>query len=166
MIHSFEGEHYQKVDRKGRMSVPADFRRELALGDADAEVRGTVRMKIVYGQHLKEHVAVYPMDEYQRIVEDIYAMPRSKARDQKRLSQLFVTKSLTIEADKDGRVILNKTIRDKLGIEEGEIYFRGGVGNFEMWNAEHFRETVEADIDEWLDEQDEDFDPLELLGGE
>ena len=35
MVLSFTGEHTQKVDGKGRMSIPADFRRVLEAGDPE-----------------------------------------------------------------------------------------------------------------------------------
>ena len=165
MVQAFEGEHLQKVDKKGRMSIPADFRRILLAGDPESASRQNPRMKIVYGQHLKRHVQVYTMDEHQRIVDDIYAMPREKALDQKRMAHLYVTQSQTLEADKDGRVILPKSIREKLEIEEGDVYFRGLISNFEMWNDGIFKSTVNADIDDWLGDMGDDFDPLSLLGG-
>ena len=45
------------------------------------------------------------------------------------------------------------------------MYFRGLVGTFEMWSNDIFQSTVNADIDDWLDGMDDDFDPLSLLGG-
>jgi MraZ protein len=165
VVQAFEGEYTQRVDKKGRMSIPADFRRVLLSGDPEAEARGNPRLKIVYGQHLKNCVQAYTINEYQRVIDDIYAMPRERSADQKRLAHLYVTQSITLDVDKDGRVILPKSIRDKLSIEEGDIYFRGLVGTFEMWNNDIFQSTVNADIDDWLDGMDDDFDPLSLLGG-
>ena len=165
MVQAFEGEYTQRVDKKGRMSSPADFRRVLLSGDPEAEARGNPRLKIVYGQHLKNCVQAYTINEYQRVIDDIYAMPRERSADQKRLAHLYGTQSITLDVDKDGRVILPKSIRDKLSIEEGDVYFRGLVGTFEMWNNDIFQSTVNADIDDWLDGMDDDFDPLSLLGG-
>ena len=165
MVQAFEGEYTQKVDKKGRMSIPADLRRVLEAGDPAARSGNNPRVKLVYGQHLKQHIQGYTIEEHQRLKDEIYAMPRERSADQKRLAHLYVTQSITLEVDKDGRVILPLKLRQKLNIEDGEIYFRGLVGSFEMWNNELFQATVNADIDEWLEEMDDDFDPLSMLGG-
>ncbi len=165
MVQAFEGETTQKVDKKGRMSIPAAFRGTLRDGDPAAEEGGPVRLKIVYGDHLENNVEVYTVDEHQRIKDEIYAMPREQSDDQELLSYLYVTQSTSVEVDKDGRAILPKLIRDKLGIEEGEIYFRGMVGKFEMWNNETFQSTVKADIRRKLAARGPGFKPLTMLKG-
>ncbi len=164
MVQAFEGGTTTKVDSKGRMSIPAEFRRVLAAGDPGREDSETTRMKVVFGQHLTDCVAVYTVAEHQRIVNDIYAMPRDRAAAQKKLAHLYVTQSATLEADRDGRIILPKNMREKLQIVEGQIFFRGLVNYFEMWNNDIFERTVNVEIDAWLDEMGEDFDPLSLLG--
>ena len=165
MVQAFTGEHHQKVDKKGRMSIPAEYRRLLQLGDPQCQPDGNPRLRVIYGQHLKQHVQVYSITEFQRIVDEIYAMPREKSADQKRLSHLMITQSSEFEVDKDGRIILPVKLRAKLEIEEGDVYFRGLVSYFEMWNNDIFESTVNADIDDWLGEMGDDFDPMSMLGG-
>ena len=165
MVQAFTGEHTQRVDKKGRMSVPADFRRVLVDGDPECQEGGNPRIALIYGRHLKQNIQAYTINEYQRLVDEIYAMPREKARDQSRLAHLYITQSLKLDVDKDGRIILPAKLRQKLEIEEGEIYCRGMIAYFEMWNNEIFEATVNADIDEWLDDMGDDFDPLSKLGG-
>ena len=43
VVLSFTGEHTQKVDGKGRMSIPADFRRVLEDGDLRGAIASAVR---------------------------------------------------------------------------------------------------------------------------
>ena len=56
MVLSFTGEHTQKVDGKGRMSIPADFRRVLESQDPDWTDGLTPRMYLLYGEHLKKEL--------------------------------------------------------------------------------------------------------------
>ncbi len=165
MVLAFTGEHTQKVDKKGRMSIPAPYRRVLESGDPKWAEGLSPRVVIVYGQHLKNELQAYTVAEHEKIVGEIYAMPRERTADKKRLAHLMITQSTELEVDKDGRVILPLKLREKLKIEEGEIYFRGMGDSFEMWNQETFQSTVGADIDSWLDDMPDDFDPLSVLGG-
>ncbi|MDG1769388.1 MAG: MraZ N-terminal domain containing protein, partial [Yoonia sp.] len=56
MVLSFTGEHIQKVDGKGRMSIPADFRRVLESQDPDWTDGLNPRMYLLYGDHLKKEL--------------------------------------------------------------------------------------------------------------
>ena len=66
MTLGFTGEHTLKVDSKGRMSVPADFRRVLEAGDPDWTTGLQVGLYVIYGDHLKDSLHVY----CQRIPQD------------------------------------------------------------------------------------------------
>ncbi len=164
MVQAFTGEANQKVDAKGRMSIPAPYRRVLEACDPDCGPGKTPRMQIIYGAHLKDALHVYSIEEYDRIVAQINAMPRGD-KDRAKLSFLMITQSATLDVDKDGRIILPIAMRKKLGIDEGDIYFRGMGDHFEMWKAETFEAEVVEDVRGWLDDQEEGFDPLSLLPG-
>ena len=59
MVLSFTGEHTQKVDGKGRMSIPADFRRVLESQDPDWTDGLNPRMYLLYGDHLKKELHLH-----------------------------------------------------------------------------------------------------------
>ncbi|NBT30886.1 MAG: cell division/cell wall cluster transcriptional repressor MraZ [Rhodobacteraceae bacterium] len=164
MVQAFTGEAYQKVDAKGRMSIPAPYRRVLETGDPEWTAGRTPKMQVIYGAHLKDALHAYTVEEYDRIVAQINAMPRGD-KNRAKLNYLMVTQSATLDVDKDGRIIMPLYMRQKLGIEDGEIYFRGMGDHFEMWKSETFKVEVVDEITEWLREQEEGFDPLSLLGG-
>ena len=146
------------------MSIPAPYRRVLETGDPEWTAGRTPKMQVIYGAHLKDALHAYTVEEYDRIVAQINAMPRGD-KNRAKLNYLMVTQSATLDVDKDGRIIMPLYMRQKLGIEEGEIYFRGMGDHFEMWESETFKVEVVDEITEWLQEQEEGFDPLSLLGG-
>ncbi|WP_291840616.1 cell division/cell wall cluster transcriptional repressor MraZ [Limimaricola sp.] len=164
MVLSFTGEHQPKVDGKGRMSIPADFRRVLERGDPDWTEGLSPKLMLLYGDHLRDTLHVYTVEEFGRIVASIYAMPASNP-NKRRLSHLIIGQSIRLEVDKDGRVVLPIKQRQKLGMGEGELYVRGVGDHFEIWKAETFENSVGAGLQDWLDEQGEDFDPLGLIDG-
>jgi len=163
VVLSFTGEHTQKVDGKGRMSIPADFRRVLESGDPDFTPSGAPRMYLLYGDHLKDQLHGYTVDEFNAVVAQINALPRG-SDNKKRLSRLIIGQSIKVDIDKDGRTVMPIKQRQKLGLTEGELYFSGVGDHFEIWKAETYAAEVGEQMSDWLAEQPDDFDPLSLLG--
>lgn len=163
MVLSFTGEHTQKVDGKGRMSIPADFRRVLESQDPDWTDGLNPRMYLLYGDHLKKELHVYTVAEFAKLVDMINALPKGSDA-KKKLSHLYIGQSMRMEIDKDGRTVMPIRQREKLGLKDGELYFRGVGDHFEIWKSETFTKMVVEDMTSWLDSQGDDFDPLSLLG--
>lgn len=162
VVLSFTGEHTQKVDSKGRMSIPADFRRVLEAGDPEWTTGLFPRMYLLYGDHLKNELHGYTVNEFTALVDQINAMPRGSA-NKKKLSRLIIGQSIKLDVDKDGRTVMPIKQRQKLGLTDGELKFSGLGDHFEIWKAETYAEEIVDDLTGWLDEQGEDFDPLSLL---
>jgi MraZ protein len=146
------------------MSIPADFRRVLESGDPDWTPGLSPRMYLLYGDHLKNELHGYTVDEFSAVIAQINAMPRGSAA-KKKLSHLYIGQSIKLDVDKDGRTVMPIRQREKLGLKDGELYFRGVGDHFEIWKSETFTEEVGESLKGWLDEQGEDFDPLSLLDG-
>ncbi len=162
---SFRGEFNQKVDGKGRMSIPADFRRVLESGDPEyPEKRANPRMVVLYGPHLKNCLHAYTIDDMSEIERLIRALPRGSAR-RKQASRLILGKSWETEVDRDGRVVLPRDRRAQIALD-GEATMVAMGDYFEIWNAATYRELEAAETDEFLGDMPEDFDPLSLLDGE
>ena len=164
MVQSFTGTHTQKVDAKGRMSIPADFRRVLEAGDPDWAPGLFPRMYLLYGDHLKNQLQGYSVDEFNTLAAQIKALPRGSERKQK-LSRLIIGQSIKLDVDKDGRTVMPIKQRQKLGLTEGELSFCGLGEYFEIWKADVFSDKVSDDLTGWLDTQEDGFDPLVLLDG-
>ena len=164
MVLSFTGEYVQKVDAKGRMSIPADFRRVLESGDPAWTEGLTPALYLLYGDHLKEQLHVYTVEEFNALAHRIKSMPLGDP-NRTRLSRLFLGQSIRLDVDKDGRIVMPIRQRQKLGLTEGEVYFSGVGDHFEVWKAETFSASVGQNLTDWLADQPDDFDPLSLLGG-
>ncbi len=161
MVSSFLGEFNQKVDGKGRMSIPADFRAVLAEGDPRCPENPLPRVVVLHGPHLKNCLHAYTVDEMAKIEAGIKALPRgSQAR--KRASRLILAKAWSTEIDKDGRIVLPQRLRQQIGLE-GEAAMVAMGDYFEIWNARTFEAADSAELAGWLDGMPEDFDPLTLI---
>ena len=158
MALSFRGEFTQRVDGKGRMSIPADFRRVLEHGDSRYPENPLPRVVVLYGPHLKNFLQAYTIEAMAEIEAQIDALPRG-SRERRIASKNILGRSWETEVEKDGRIVLPKARRDQIGLE-GEAHMIAMGDHFEIWNAATF-DRVEAEADDLPD----DFDPLSLLGG-
>lgn len=160
MALSFRGEFTQRVDGKGRMSIPADFRRVLEDGDPRHPENPLPRLVVLYGPHLKDCLHAYTIDAMADIEAGIQALPRGSSQ-RKQASRMILGKSWETEVDKDGRIVLPKARRDQIGLE-GEAVMVAMGDYFEIWNADTYA-AEEAEV--FPADLPDDFDPLSLLDG-
>ncbi|WP_425039605.1 division/cell wall cluster transcriptional repressor MraZ [Primorskyibacter sp. S187A] len=148
------------------MSIPADFRRVLEAGDPKCPENPNPRLVLLYGPHLKNCLHVYTIEAMAEIEEDIQKLPRGSA-ERRTASRMILGRAWETEVDKDGRIVLPKDRRIQIGLAEtgGETMMVAMGDYFELWNSETYEREVSAEMDAFLAEQDDDFDPLSLLGG-
>lgn len=134
----FTGTFENKVDRKGRVSLPADFRAELP---EDGE-----RM-VVYIYPSPKDDALEACDKafMQRMVDSIEEQPLfSDAEDD--LGSTIVAQARKAQLDETGRLVLPPDFADFAGIEDKAV-FVGRGSRFQIWSpdraTEHTRRSRE-----------------------
>ncbi|MDA8585657.1 division/cell wall cluster transcriptional repressor MraZ [Rhodobacteraceae bacterium] len=150
MVRSFRGEGTQKVDAKGRVSIPATFRAVLRDGDPSWTDGKPPEFVIVYGGEDRNFLECFTMDAVKDVDEKITRMSRgSKAR--RKLSKMFNGQSQTATVDDTGRIVLPAKLRNKIDID-GDAYFIAMGDTFEIWKPETYEASDEmpqgADI--WM----------------
>lgn len=81
MGRRFRGESHHKVDSKGRVSIPASFRRVLEAADPNWKSGDSPELVIVYGDHRRQFLECYTMEAIDEVDAKIAALPRgSKPR--------------------------------------------------------------------------------------
>jgi len=159
----FRGESLHKVDAKGRVSIPALFRRVIESCDPNWTDGLAPELVIVYGDGRKKYLECYTIQAIDEVDRKIDALPRgSKARSM--LQRLFHAQSVPTAIDDTGRLVLSAKLRDKVGIKN-EAYFVAAGDTFQIWQPEAYEADL-AKIDAALDELPEDFDTLALLDGD
>jgi transcriptional regulator MraZ len=129
-VELFLSTYVNKVDRKGRVSVPATFRSTLA---ADRHPNLLIAFPSVRLPAI-ECRASSRMEEIQERLETLEEF----SEEYENLSQLFAdAQPLTI--DGEGRVILPEALKEHAGIAE-EVAFVGRGAMFELWNPARYRE--------------------------
>jgi len=158
---TFRGEGLHKVDAKGRVSIPASFRRVLEASDPEWKAGEAPQIVIVYGPARQRYLECYTMEAIDEVDAKIKRMPRgSQAR--RMLERMFSGQAHPTSVDESGRLVLPAKLREKIGLT-GEAYFIATGDTFQIWDNTTFETEEQSKADEWLDEQGEDFDPLTLL---
>lgn len=144
MFGVFIGEHDNKIDSKTRLSIPADFRREIEEGDPDREEGKRASMIIVYGDERRDYLEIFRVTNYKKVAKAISAMPPGS---QKRadLQNLYFHKSTPATFDETGRIVLGAKLRDKLGLTDSAKV----VGNNEtilVWHPETFAKQLPKNV--------------------
>jgi MraZ protein len=157
----FRGEFHQKVDAKGRVSIPAQFRRVLESGDPDFASGKSPEFVIVYGDHRRKYLECYTIEAIDEVDERISDMPRGSV-ERNMLETLFSGQSLQTGVDDTGRIVLTKKLREKIGIAD-EAFFIAKGDTFQIWKPETYEREEVARTEAWLDQLPEDFNPITLL---
>lgn len=136
----FLGEFSHTIDEKGRLTIPAKFRDELAEG-------------LIVTRGIDRCLAVYPMKEWNRLAEQVSALPLTDrlARAFRRL--VFANASDAIP-DKQGRILIPPRLREYADLD-GEAIVTGLNTYVEVWNPDAWgeeRDRVEGNdvnIEAW-----------------
>lgn len=142
------GEFRFKVDSKGRVAVPAEFRKVLS---EDLVVSRELTDKCLY---------VFEPDAFNQWVdglfEDKFGGFKSSDRRQVALRTKLKSRAQRAEVDSSGRVMLNQQARDAVGITK-EVVVVGNTGYFEVWDAKAFdAELGDIDLGFFYDEPEAD----------
>ncbi|MBT8416887.1 MAG: division/cell wall cluster transcriptional repressor MraZ [Silicimonas sp.] len=148
MVRRFRGESVQKVDAKGRVSIPAHFRRVLEDGDPNWSEGKSPEFIIVYGDHRRDFLECFTIDAANEVDARIEALARGSVK-RRAMEQLFNGQSLPASVDETGRIVLPAKLRQKIGID-GEAYFMAMGDTFQIWKPETYGSHDTA-VDELLD---------------
>ena len=161
MSRRFRGESHHKVDTKGRVSIPASFRRVIERADPNWTDGLSPELVIVYGDHRRNYLECYTMEAIEEVDAKIDALPRGSMQ-RKMLQRLFHGQSFPTTIDETGRLVLPAKLRSKIDLDK-EAFFIAAGDTFQIWKTETYEAEELARTEEWLEELPEDFDPLEFL---
>jgi len=120
----FKGTYHHRIDGKGRLPVPAAFRRSLA-----AEGAASVVVTL-----LDQCLAVYPPAEWARLEAQLQALP-AFSRPVKALTRLLASRASDCEIDAQGRVLVPQLLRQAAGLVQ-DVVVVGVLNRFEVWAPE------------------------------
>ena len=161
MARRFRGESHHKVDGKGRVSIPALFRRVIELGDPSYIEGLNPELVIVYGDHRRNYLECYTIQAINELDLKIDALPRG-SMERRMLQRLFHGQSFPTMVDDTGRLVLPLKLRKKINLET-EAFFIAAGDTFQIWKTETYEAEELSKTEAWLDQLPENFDPLVYL---
>ncbi|MCF8474323.1 MAG: hypothetical protein K9G26_06455 [Emcibacter sp.] len=125
----FTSTYINKVDKKGRVSVPASFRATIPSEDQSVAVFPSLVSKAIEGfdcsylEHISER-----LNNYEMLITPIQKQePAAK----------ILSKSITISIDADGRIVLPQDFIKHAGITDRALFV--GLGRtFQIWGPEEY----------------------------
>ncbi len=111
------GTFYQSMDVKGRMSFPTKLRE--IVGESFVITKG-----------LSGCLFVYSLEDFEKLAQRLSDMPMSKALT---VQRFFMASSTTVEADKQGRILVPQALREFANLEK-EIVVAGVSDRAEIWD--------------------------------
>jgi MraZ protein len=127
----FRGNHPTRVDEKGRLKVPADFKRVID------EKYGTQ----FYITSLDGRVAqIYPFEEWEQIEQKLAGLSTFNPTKKKFLSRVNYW-GQQVEMDGQGRLLLPQLLREAAQIK-GEVAVVGYQKYLEVRNLEAYRQEI------------------------
>lgn len=160
MRRRFRGESVHKVDAKGRVSIPAPFRRVLEEGDPDWTEGLSPNLVLIYGGHGGRCLEGYSIQGIGELDEKVSRMP-TFSRQRIWLERKLNTQSVYAQVDDNGRIVLSARLREMIGVE-AEALFAGMGERFQVWAPETYSESMAA-LDAWAAEQPPEEDPFLAL---
>lgn len=137
----FLGEYTHTIDDKGRLTIPAKFRGELAAG-------------LVVTRGFDQNLMVFPLDEWKDMAERILSRPFTDESVRTFRRRVF-SGAVDLVPDRQGRIVLPVYLREFASID-GEVVVAGMYNYLEIWQVSYWqtlRETVEnsSDAARWND---------------
>ncbi|MEX1182301.1 MAG: division/cell wall cluster transcriptional repressor MraZ [Gemmatimonadota bacterium] len=123
----FLGSFQHQLDEKGRLSLPAQFRRE------------ATDQRFVLVQAYPPALALYPETEWLEVEERMQTMMRDPSA---RLWVLSVmSNAVEVTPDTQGRILIPAPLRAAADLN-GQALLVGAINKVEIWNPATFEEAV------------------------
>ena len=125
----FMGEFVHSIDDKGRLTVPARFREELAYG-------------AVITRGYDKNLLLYGADVFKRITARAQALSPTHPEN-RALLRLFFSGAVEAVPDRQGRILVPPYLREYAGIDTDCVIV--GVGHsIEVWSRDGWNEQLES----------------------
>src|SRR6476660_2762789 len=121
----FRGNHPTRVDEKGRLKVPAEFKRVI-----DEKYGQQFYITSVDGKVAQ----VYPFEEWERIEQKLASLSNFNPTKKKFLTRTNYYGQV-VEMDGQGRLLLPQLLRESAGLK-GEVAVMGYLNRLEVQSME------------------------------
>jgi MraZ protein len=129
----FLGDFRLTIDDKGRLTLPAKYRSDLARG-------------VVITRGLDGCLRLYPVEHWQKIARQAEQLS-SNQRDSRDYARYLFAGAHDLNPDKQDRILVPTSLRQYANLES-EVVMIGLNNHFEIWNARKWDEKVRLQIEQ------------------
>jgi MraZ protein len=129
----FRGNNPTRIDEKGRLKLPAEFKRQID------ESYGT---QFFVTSRDGKRAEIYPMQEWEKFEAKLAAIPNFNPA-KKKLMERITYYGHTTEMDTQGRLLIPQLVREELNVT-GDVNVFGMQTYFEIANRDAFKAGMDA----------------------
>ncbi len=128
----FIGHYIYSIDAKGRISIPAKFRKVLnpEANESFVLTRGTAQC-----------IDVYPLDQWNELVAHKLNQLNTFDPKEAMFLRMFLQDAAEDKLDSQSRILIPKSLIEFAGIEK-EVRIQGVGKKIEIWNPEIYQESI------------------------
>ena len=125
-MSQFLGTHQNKLDAKGRVSIPAPFRTSLRGGSTESAVSLVLRPS-----HKYPCIEGWPVEVFDALAQPLDRLEMF-GEDQEDLSTALYADANPVESDKEGRIVLPDSLVRHASLSDAVVFM--GLGRiFQIW---------------------------------
>ena len=135
------GEYHQKIDEKGRLTIPAKLRNE--LGDNFIVTRG-----------LDGCLFIYKKETWEKIINNYQTLPNIK--EARNFMRFFMSGATNLEFDKQGRINISSPLIKYAELTKETVII--GVGDrLEIWSNDKWNNFINENEEDFSKQADKLF---------
>jgi MraZ protein len=129
----FLGNHQNKLDAKGRVSIPAPFRAALKALSRDGSSASGVPL-VLRPSHKRPCIEGWPEKEFEALAKPLEQFDEFSEEHDDFATTIYAD-AWQMETDKEGRIVLPAELAGHAGLSEG-VVFMGMGKRFEIWEPD------------------------------
>ena len=140
------GSYLFQMDEKGRVALPAAFRRgSNGAGGAAAAAGASAKeaeQRFVLIQAYSPSLALYPESEWVAVEERLREL-KGHQPDARMYVLSVMSNAVEVTPDSQGRILIPSRLKEAAGLE-GQVLLVGAIDKVEIWNPKRFEAEVKA----------------------
>lgn len=130
----FSGTFEHSLDNKGRLTIPSAFRSDFESG-------------AVLRKGADRSVEILPRSAWNLFLKKMKKISKTDLRGQRWVT-LQLASAVTVELDKQGRVLLGQELRSHAELELGPVVVTGALDRLKVWEPKRWSEMEMAGVEE------------------
>ncbi len=131
------GEYEVSLDAKGRMKLPAGFKKQLADGE---------EFRFVLNRGFEKQLTLYTEKQWEDVAK-VYSRLNDNNAKARKLKRVFLNGATILEPDSAGRILLPKTMLEFASIKKS-VVFTAQLNKVELWDADLYRKQMAEDVED------------------